>query len=192
MSFLQTNTERERDTERSSSTGATPASVTEKKKPPGYLQQLLPQQQALLLLPLPANCSNCQCRPANWNTEVTTTTSSQPASHQAEKEIKNLFLICQRISNLRWQLKHSELHSVIDVLLSLPDLLLLLLLSSFLFPLLLIYWRIDLVNNNKADDADDKQEHVFVFLFVFLPHSESGRRSLNKKKQRRRRAKEMF
>jgi hypothetical protein len=56
---------RERDTERSSSTGATPGSVTEKKKPPGYLQQVLLQQQALLLLPLPANCSNCQCRPAN-------------------------------------------------------------------------------------------------------------------------------
>jgi hypothetical protein len=40
-----------------------------------------------------------------------------------------------------------------------------------------------LVNNNKADDADDKQEHVFVFLFVFLPYSESGRRSLKKKKK---------
>ncbi len=38
-----------------------------------------------------------------------------------------------------------------------------------------------MVNNNKADDTDDKQEHVFVFLFVFLPHSESGGRSLNKK-----------
>lgn len=42
--------DKQRERERSSSTGATPCSVTEKKKPPGYLQQQLLQQQALLLL----------------------------------------------------------------------------------------------------------------------------------------------
>lgn len=128
MSFLQINRERERE---AALRVQHLVRWQKRKNRQAICSSSCCNNRLCCCLPLPANCSNCQCRPANWNTEVTTTTRSQPASSKRNKKI--IYDLSENLQS-KIAIKHSELHSVLDVLLSLPDLLLLLLLlSSFLF-----------------------------------------------------------
>jgi hypothetical protein len=139
MSFLQTNTERERPREREKQLYGCNTLFGDRKEKTARLSAAAAAATTgfaaattsckLQQLPMPP------CKLKHRGNNHYQQPARQPASKQASSK-RNKKLISDLSENLQSKIamNHSELHSVLDVLLSLPDLLLLLLLlSSFLF-----------------------------------------------------------